>query len=807
MGKSSKIVSILLLVVLIATYLVGCSPSQSGDDVVTTAQEILSETKNKVIAVENSEVKLNDVTVPQQAMTDSMTELSVGVEGFSGNVYDYEEIDITGEFVDPDGNVTTVPGFWYKGYDISFEEYDLEQEYALDDWHGNAWGVFDAGDSENAGRGVVKVLPGAETQYICQKSVSIPFDRLSTWLFISIKKADDLPVDGYYLGLYSDTTGKSAYHKIDTQSLTDGWNRISINFDDFTKDEGAVLQEMTALKIFAYEDQVPEGALLIKDFGIEREGGKFPTLIDELSVDQFKLYNGNNDYNGYEILTRNEQDDGFRIRFNAKTAGDYTVRVSVRHNGELVSKYTTDFSVTANPNPSKGVIKVEETQRRNFVFSDDNSPYLAIGANQGWYTNEDKRSYEYVDNFQHYSETGMTWARIFLLESQFSLINIVDGVTNYESRMDAAYRLDKVLQSAEQNGVYIQLVFLVHGSFVIEPEESELNTWQGWNSNPFNVDCGGYLNEPWEFFTNERAKADFKKMVRYVIARYGYSDNIFAWELWNEVSHLADYMEKNEECTAWHIEMANFVKGIDSYDHMVTSSIGPPSGDDPQHAIKELDFANVHLYGAHNYSTVLLDNYIIPIWQNNNKPILMSEVGAGGENGEGSYIADPSYTYIKQSLYVGCFAGSGGGNAWWWDWIDKYNLYYLYQPVVNYFNTVTGNFATMPSIMNGDAYFTSENIADAVSQVNVRTVGYKDSHNVYAYTFDVNYNKSVLGSVYNNSTLTFGDMENGIYSVKLFDTETGTFTVLPDVVVTDGTITVSLGAQWQMDVAVCVEKR
>ena len=109
--------------------------------------------------------------------------------------------------------------------------------------------------------------------------------------------------------------------------------------------------------------------------------------------------------------------------------------------------------------------------------------------------------------------------------------------------------------------------------------------------------------------------------------------------------------------------------------------------------------------------------------------------------------------------------------------------------------------------MNGDAYFTCENIADAVSQVNVRTVGYKDSHNVYAYTFDVNYNKSVLGSIYNNSTLTFGDMENGIYSVKLFDTETGTFTVLPDVVVTDGTITVSLGAQWQMDVAVCVEKR
>lgn len=808
MRKITRFSITFLLLILVASLLFGCSSGKKDpSEVQTKAQEIIAETKDSVVAVSNSNVQLTSVTIPSQVATDSKTQLSIGLTGFDGNVYDFEEIDILGEFVDANGNVTTVPAFWYKGYDLDFEPYDFGKEYALDDWHGNAVGVFDSGDENNAGRGVVKVLPNANTQYICQTSVRMPNEPLSNRVYLSIKRADELAIDGYYIGLYSETTGNGASYKLDPSTLSNDWNRISISFDDFTKDEGVTLREMTALKIFALDSEVPKGALLIKDFGIERAENRFSTMVDELIVDALKLYIDSDRYNGFERISRIEEEDGFKIRYNAKVAGNYTVRVSVRHKGKLVSKYTTTFTATANPTQSKGILKVEETQKRNFVFSNDNSPYLAIGANQGWYTNEDKRTYEYFDNFEHYNETGMTWARVFFLENQFALINYIDGVANYDSRMDAAYRLDRVLQSAEENGVYLQLALLVHGQFVEEPDNSEQNTWQGWNSNPYNVDCGGYLTDPWDFFTDARAKADFKKMLHYVVARYGYSDNIFAWELWNEVSHLADYMEKNEESTEWHIEMANFIKGIDSYEHMVTSSIGPPSGDDPLHSIKELDFANVHLYGANNYSTVLLDNYIVPIWQNNNKPILMSEVGAGGDNGPATYTADPNYRYITQSLWVGCFAGSGGGCAWWWEWIDKYNCYYLYQPTINYFKEVSQNYATMPSLRTEEAEFHCSNILDEISQANTSTVGYKDSAHIYAYTFDVNYNKAVDGSLYKNSTLTFTGMDNGIYSVKLFDTKKGTFTVCPDALVNNGTITVSLGAEWQMDIAISIEKR
>ena len=267
------------MLIMVASLLFACSSGKKDlSEVQTKAQEITAETKNSVIAVSNSNVQLTSVTIPSQVVTDSKTQISIGLTGFEGNVYDFEEIDILGEFVDANDNVTTVPAFWYRGYDLDFEPYDLSKEYALEDWHGNAVGVFDSGDKDNAGRGVVRFCKG-HTQYICQTSVRMPNEPLSNRVYLSIKRADELAIDGYYIGLYSDSTGKGASYRLDPATLSGDWTRISISFDDFEADEGATLGEMTALKIFALEGEVPQGALLIKDFGIERAENRFSTMV------------------------------------------------------------------------------------------------------------------------------------------------------------------------------------------------------------------------------------------------------------------------------------------------------------------------------------------------------------------------------------------------------------------------------------------------------------------------------------------------------------------------------------------------
>ena len=71
-----------------------------------------------------------------------------------------------------------------------------------------------------------------------------------------------------------------------------------------------------------------------------------------------------------------------------------------------------------------------------------------------------------------------------------------------------------------------------------------------WYLSYYNVANGGFLSKPqglllyirfslWlfipDFFTDERAKADYRNRLRYLVARYGYSTSVFAWEFFNEV--------------------------------------------------------------------------------------------------------------------------------------------------------------------------------------------------------------------------------------------------------------------------------
>ena len=63
-------------------------------------------------------------------------------------------------------------------------------------------------------------------------------------------------------------------------------------------------------------------------------------------------------------------------------------------------------------------------------------------------------------------------------------------------------------------------------------------------------------------------------LLRYFVARYGYSTSIMAWELFNEVQFVDRIREKNDWDTVgkWHDEMAKYVRSIDTNHHLITTS-------------------------------------------------------------------------------------------------------------------------------------------------------------------------------------------------------------------------------------------
>lgn len=778
-----------------------------------SATQILAEERGKAIQVDtNSAAHIEKIEAPADAVTGERAEFKIDIAGLDGNVYDYEEVDVYGEFVSPKGEVLTVPAFYYKDYTVSLEEYDYTAEYPLTDWSGGAVGVFDQGDNQTAGRGVVKIEATAANNYNAQKYVNMKgIDALSSEVFFSVKRVGTVPAAGYSIGFYSDTTGASAQYKLDAALITDEWMVVSIPYSEFSyflngaaaEASQAQLARMTTVKFFGDASQPPEGSFLVKDLGVQRAGGRFPSVIDSFSVSALSQYIDTDSYNGHEVLEPGEEEPSFRLRFNADEAGEYVYRITLKEEGSVTAKYTSSFTVKENEVEQKGTVKVEPQLKRNFIY-ENGEPFLAIGENVGWYTATEKKVYEYFDIFEHMSDVGMNWARVFMMDYQFALFNYESGTVDFSARQDQAYRLDKVIEKAEEEGIYIALVFLIHGQFV--EETSVEDTWQAWNSNPFNVNCGGYLQKPWDFFTSERAKADFKKLARYIVARWGYSDNIFAWELWNEVNHLTDYEEKSADSNAWHSEMARFIKGIDSFHHMVTSSIGVPLPNDPLHAVEELDYNNIHVYAFNNYSSALIDDYLEPMWQKYNKPVLISEIGSSGDNAQQNMLLDPNLVYIEQSIWSGSFSGAGGGFTWWWEMIDAMNVYDVYRPIQAYFSEVDADFVTLPSLTAKD--YTVETALGASASELVRVVGMKGTNKVYAYMYDENYNKDKQGTaatLYSDTVLTFEGMENGTYIVKVFDVREGTFLSTATATASGGKLSANVGS-WRMDVAVLIEK-
>ena len=67
--------------------------------------------------------------------------------------------------------------------------------------------------------------------------------------------------------------------------------------------------------------------------------------------------------------------------------------------------------------------------------------------------------------------------------------------------------------------------------------------------------------------SHPQAREAYKKRLRYIVARWGYSPHIAAWQLWNEIDHGAQVLSavRDGDITVeqWHEEMSAYLQQID----------------------------------------------------------------------------------------------------------------------------------------------------------------------------------------------------------------------------------------------------
>ena len=281
-------------------------------------------------------------------------------------------------------------------------------------------------------------------------------------------------------------------------------------------------------------------------------------------------------------------------------------------------------------------------------------PYWPIGHNLGWSNPDVPDLASYILTMP---DNGLNWSRIWACHWDgknpwFTVEKSKIPIGRFDQ--DSLKKWDGIVDASEKAGVYFQFVLFHHGPWSVRVNSN-------WGENPWNTANGGFLKTPTEFFTNPRAKQLTKDYVRYMIARYGHRPTILSWELFNEVEWVdPNYEGKQALIGSWHEEMYNFVRKLDPYGRLVTSSSG-----------MELPiYGPADYYQPHGYPASIR-SMIMGFTKPTDKPVFYGEVGPSGL-GDGKPV---QVRAIRDAILTSLFMGhSGAAQFWSWDIVAKQKL-------------------------------------------------------------------------------------------------------------------------------------
>jgi len=357
----------------------------------------------------------------------------------------------------------------------------------------------------------------------------------------------------------------------------------------------------------------------------------------------------------------------WRLRFTPDEAGIWEYTISFTNPGGTANSAKQNFQVS--PGAAKGFLRKASDQ---YLKNDDGSAFFPIGENIGWYNSSVLDYRTWVDKL---AANGGNFIRIWMASWSFGIEWNDTGLGNYSNRMDRAWNLDWVIDHAAEQGVRVQLCLNNHGqvSSQTNPE---------WSDNPYNAANDGPCANTWDFFTDAMARNLFKNRMRYIIARWGGSASLGAWELFNEVELTDAFSDHHDAVTAWHDEMAQFIRGVDPYKHLVTTSYAQYPNDPATWSLASLDYTQLHYYSSTSDLETLHRTGLLRYMSDFGKPALVGEFGLNTD-GVGLIALDPSGINIHNSIWSHTASGAmGAGMTWWWDsYVDPQDLYHHYQPL------------------------------------------------------------------------------------------------------------------------------
>ena len=484
-----------------------------------------------------------------------------------------------------------------------------------------------------------------------------------------------------------------------------------------------------------------------------------------------------------QLNKRTEKAPSFRFRVSPQGAGTWDFTVTATIQGKEVDALIGYVNVAKNKDGSK-IIKVEPTRKQNFIYASGDY-YIPVGENIAWNQPiaQTTRFGQYlVNQMSTIAEYGANFARVWdYLDSGSRIKAKVHEMNQGSSKM-----WDYIFDNAEDLGVYICFVLTQHG------ETSQTNADARFDSSVWHENKGGYITDAKEFYSDRKTIDAFKTYVRYIVSRWGYSENLFTWELVNEIDISgAGQARMYEELRAWMKEITECVRSYDTYKHLVSTSVADHTN---QLALYNVfDYINCHWYNFNDLKSVA--NFTKALWQEYKRPVLWGEFGLSGQVRKAFGGGTKDLITIHQGNWVGVMGGSAGtGMNWYWDELNNIGSQWCYQVISEISKEIPWNDKNMFMVNTNSVSPNNEQI---------EALGYRGKEYAYIWFYDNKYTyKNQEETTFTNEKVSV-KLDDGTYHVRWVNTWTGVSMKKEVLTTEDGYLNFTMPT-WTKDVVVAI---
>jgi hypothetical protein len=361
----------------------------------------------------------------------------------------------------------------------------------------------------------------------------------------------------------------------------------------------------------------------------------------------------------------------WQIRLALREPGAHrvTVAVAVPQGGVATIKpYDKPLEIIATRVDAPGYARRSPTDHRYFV-TDRGESFFPVGANVCWAGRGG--TYDYDRWLPQYAKEGCNYWRAWL-SPEWTTFGLNTRESGY-GRIDMAnaWRLDQEIEQSERLGLHV-LLCIDSFNILLSRQQGD----GGWEYSAYTSANGGPCRNPADYFTNAEMLQAYRDRLRYLVARWGYSPAVFAWEFWNEVDLTDDY--QSDRVTAWHRDMARYLRSLDPWQHLITTSTSNPKGDSQLDALPELDFVQTHDYISGDVVTRLDEDRQTKAAARD-RPHYHGEFGLNAAGGRFRRL-DPTGIYLHNGIYASVGQEQGGTPmTWYWDsYVEPQKLYPIY---------------------------------------------------------------------------------------------------------------------------------